>query len=254
MPSAGQANGNGSEPARLLEPGGDFTPPPELLRRGHEAYESGRYAQAVEAYRRAEAYGVRNAGLYYDLGNAYFKAGQLGEAIAMYRRAERLAPRDDRVRANLHFVLARREDKAVQPGIPFPLNVLRAVYRQMNLNEWIVFVSVLYVLVCGLAILRVVQRDRRLLMRLVLTMSLVLLLLASAALAYKIHDERGIQRAVITAEKIGVMSGPGKDYTVEFWLHEGSEVQIEESRPHWARVSMGSNLRGWIPLRSLVRI
>ena len=51
-----------------------------------------------------------------------------------------------------------------------------------------------------------------------------------------------------------VMSGPGKDYTVEFWLHEGSEVQIEETRPDWLRVSLGAKLRGWIRAASVVRI
>jgi Flp pilus assembly protein TadD len=246
--------GTQPEPLTLREPGRDFTPPQELLRRGHEAYESGRYAQAVESYRMAEAYGVRNGILYYDLGNAYFKSGQLGEAIAMYRRAERLRPRDDLVRANLQFALDRREDKAVQPAVPFPINLLRALYRQMSLNEWILFTFLLYVLLCGIAMYRVLLRDRRFLVRLALVTTLVIFAFAAATLAYKMHDERGIRRAVITAEKIAVMSGPGKDYTVEFWLHEGSEVQIDEARPDWVRVSMGKNLRGWLPRGSIVRI
>jgi SH3-like domain-containing protein len=73
-------------------------------------------------------------------------------------------------------------------------------------------------------------------------------------LASKARDERGIERGVVTAERIAVMSGPGQDYTVEFWLHEGSEVRIEVERPDWLRVSMGGSLRGWIPAASLARI
>jgi tetratricopeptide (TPR) repeat protein len=235
-------------------PAPDFMPPAETLQRAHAAYEAGRYQEAVAAYKQAEALGVRNGPLYYDLGNAHYKSGQLGEAIAAYRRAERLMPRDALVRANLAFVLARREDKAVQPAVPFPLTLLRALYRWMSLNEWILFTTGLYVLACAAGIYRIVKRDRRLVVRLALAGLVASFGLAGAALAYKIHDERGIARAVVVADKVSVMSGPGKDYTVEFWLHEGSEVQIEEFRPEWLRVSMGANLHGWIRAASVVRI
>jgi tetratricopeptide (TPR) repeat protein len=224
------------------------------LRRGHAAYESGRYAEAVAAYEQAVAVGVRNGVVYYDLGNAYFKNGALGQAIACYRRAERLLPRDPLVKGNLEFALARREDKAMQVAVPFPLSLLRAVYVRLSLNEWIVMATCLYVFLCGLLLYRFLRRDRRLVVRLALYGLLALFTLATATLGTKIHDERGIERGVIGVDKVSVMSGPGNDYTVEFWLHEGSEVQIEESRPDWLRVSLGAKLRGWIPAGSLVRI
>lgn len=244
-----------AEPLQVQRsPAAEFAPPAETLQRAHAAYEAGRYMEAAGAYRQAETLGVRNGPLYYDLGNACFKSGQLGEAIAAYRRAERLMPRDPLVRVNLEFVLARREDKPVQPAVPFPITLLRAMYRWMNLNEWILFTLGLYALACAVAVYRVVTRDRRFLVRLALFGTVGALVLAGAALAYKIHDERGIARAVIIADKSAVMSGPGKDYTVEFWLHEGSEVQIEETRPDWLRVSLGAKLRGWIRAASVVRI
>ena len=232
----------------------EYVPAHDLLQRGHVAYESGRYAEAVAAYELAEAQGVRNGPLYYDLGNAYFKSDALGRAIASYRRAERLIPRDPMLRANLDLVLARREDRAVQSPVPFPLSAVRALYSRMSINEMIVLVSILYVIVAGLLVLRILGRDRRFGLRLGSLALMVLLVLGAATLAYKIHDERGIERAVVDADKVAAMSGPGSDYTVEFWLHEGSEVLVEETRPDWLRVSLGAKLHGWIPARSVVRI
>ncbi len=254
-PAAAQVDSTrAAPPAHVQESPAEFAPPQELLQRGHAAYEAGRYAEAIAAYEKAEELGVRNGELYYDLGNAHFKNGALGLAIAYFRRAERLIPRDPLVHSNLDFVLARREDKAAQPPVPFPLSLLRAVYSHLSLNEWILGTAALYLLLCALLLVRLLRRDRRLPLRLAAQVTLCLFALAALTLAYKIHDERGIVRAVIGAEKISVMSGPGNDYTVEFWLHEGSEVQIEEARPEWLRVSLGAKLRGWVPVGSVIRI
>ncbi len=253
-----RAQSSGEEAAKpslhVQQSPAEYVPAQELLQRGHAAYESGRYADAIAAYEQAEAQGVRNGPLYYDLGNAHYKNDALGRAIAYYRRAERLIPRDTLLRANLDYVLARREDRAAQPPVPFPFSALRTLYSRMSINEWIVLVAILYVFASGVMAYRLLRRDRRLGVRLALVLLVAMLLFTGSTLGYKIHDERGIERAVIDADKIAVMSGPGNDYTVEFWLHEGSEVLVEESRPDWLRVSLGTKLHGWIPARSVVRI
>jgi tetratricopeptide (TPR) repeat protein len=241
-------------PLRVEQEPVEFVPPQDLLQRANAAYEEGRFAEAIDRYRRAEAMGVRNGPLYYNLGNAYFKSGDLVRAIANYRRAERLMPRDGLLRANLEFVLLQREDKAVQPPNPWMVVVAKRVFRWMNLNEWLLVTAALYVLTCAVALYRILAGRKRLVSRVLLYAAAGLLLLSSLTLASKARDERGIERGVVTAERIAVMSGPGQDYTVEFWLHEGSEVRIEVERPDWLRVSMGGSLRGWIPAASLARI
>jgi tetratricopeptide (TPR) repeat protein len=233
------------------EPGAEFAPPQELLSRGNAAYEAGHFAEAIEAYTSAEHLGVRNGPLYYNLGNAYYKSGNLGGAIACYRRAERLMPRDPLLRSNLEFALSRREDKAVHPPMPWPIAAARAVFRWMNLNEWIVVTTGLYALACGLGFLVYIKRLRRLPVRLAFYAMLSLFLLAAAILLYKAHDERAVQRGVIGVDKAAVVSGPGADYTVEFWVHAGTEVTIEDRRPDWLRVSLGGKLEGWIPTQSV---
>ena len=255
----GAASGSATQPAPApegnvhvqQEPGAEFAPPQELLSRGNAAYEAGHFAEAIEAYTSAEHLGVRNGPLYYNLGNAYYKSGSLGSAIASYRRAERLMPRDPLLRANLEFALSRREDKAVHPPMPWPIVAARAVFRWMNLNEWIVLTTGLYALACGLAFAVYLKRFRRLPVRLAFYATLGLFLLAASILLYKSHDERGVHRGVIGVDKAAVVSGPGADYTVEFWVHAGTEVTIEDRRTDWLRVSLGGRLEGWIPTQSV---
>jgi len=236
------------------DPPGDFLSPAQVLERANAAYERGDFAAAIEGYRHAESMRVRNGPLYYNLGNAYFKSGDVARSIAAYRRAERLMPRDALLQANLEFVLSQREDKAVQSSIPWPFSMVRDLFRWMSLNEWLMVAAALYIAVCGLALVTVLRSRRALGLRVALYCVFALFVMSSATLAFKIHDERGVERGVVAAERISVMSGPGDDYTVEFWLHTGTEVEVEVRRPEWLRVTLGGNLRGWIPASAIVDI
>ncbi len=161
-------------------------------------------------------------------------------------------PRDAMLQANLEFVLTQREDKAVQQPIPWPLSLGRDLFRWLSLNEWILVTAFLYLTVCTLALVVVLGR-RRAAMRVALSVTSVLLLTAGTTLAFKVHEERAIERGVVSSERVSVMSGPGQDYTVEFWLHTGTEVEVEVRRPEWLRISVG-DLRGWIPTSAVVDI
>ncbi len=230
----------------------EFTPPAELLRRGHAAYEAGSFAEAVDAYERAERAGVRTGALYYNLGNAYFKNEQLGKAIASYRRAERLAPRDRELQANLAHVLARREDKAMQtPAMPL-IAVGQAVLRQMSLNEWILACAGLYALACATVILTTLRGGRGWL-RVVRNIALAAGTLAILVTAVKVRTER-VDRGVVAVPRLPVTSGPGTTYTTEFSLHEGADVRIESQRDDWLRISVNRTLRGWVPASGILTI
>jgi tetratricopeptide (TPR) repeat protein len=224
----------------------DFQGPEQVLAAAHAAYEKGRFVDAILAYNKAEDLGVRNAALYYNLGNAQFKSGNLGAAIAAYRRSERLAPRDPLLRSNLDYVLSLRTDKAVQAGWPWPFSTIRDAYQALSLNEWFFVAGTLYLLLSVLIFLKVLSHQRLPLLRAGILTATALLLMSAVALGGKVRAERMMQSGVIVADALNAMSGPGEDYTVEFTLHEGTEVHIEVERPGWLRVSVGGTLRGWV--------
>jgi tetratricopeptide (TPR) repeat protein len=251
---AAGADSQGLQSSSLGTAGPDWTPPAELLHRGHAAYEAGRFEEAVAAYRAAERAGVRNGPLYYDLGNAYFKSGRLGQAIACYRRAETLAPRDRMLRANLEYVLARREDKPVPTRDVPVVGWVRALFRWLSLNEWLALAGILYAILCGTWIVRTLPGRRAAATTWILRGCGALLALVLVFAAFKVHAARGVHRGVIGEARVIVMSGPGSDYTTEFSLHEGAEVRIESRRAGWLLVSLSEKLRGWVPEASVLAI
>jgi len=70
------------------------------------------YSKAILLYEKIIDQGrVRNAKLYYNLGNAYFLVDDIGRAILNYRRALHLDPSDVNLRNNLAFARSQRLDK-----------------------------------------------------------------------------------------------------------------------------------------------
>ena len=58
------------------------------------------------------------------------------------------------------FVLARREDKAMQPPDFWLVLQVRQLFRWLSLNEWIAVCAALYVLTCGVLVWRVLSGGR----------------------------------------------------------------------------------------------
>lgn len=89
-----------------------------VFRSGNEAYQAGRYAESIEAYRSVIAAGFASAELYYNLGNAYFRAGKVGQAIRYYEKARRLRPSDPRLQHNLEQARERVHGAGTGASVP----------------------------------------------------------------------------------------------------------------------------------------
>ncbi|MFQ5398349.1 MAG: tetratricopeptide repeat protein [Anaerolineae bacterium] len=226
----------------------------ETLLLGNQLYEDGRFAEAAQTYQQLVDGGLRNATLYYNLGNAYFKQGDVGRAILNYERAARLAPRDADVRANLVLARTHAVDKYDTASASAVNRLVELARTWLTLNETAVLALSLWLFLGGLLLAyRHSGRGRR---REGLQYMLILtaLLLAGLALSLggRLYLERVRPQAVILAEEINVMSGPGEQYITEFTLHSGAEVAVLETRGNWARLSLpGGELQGWAPEETL---
>ena len=74
--------------------------------------------------------------------------------------------------------------------------------------------------------------------------TLLSLLLLLSMLYANPNDDSG----VVVASTVDVVSGPGKQYEVEFKLHSGAQVRLVDSRQGWVRIALpGDDLQGWAP-------
>lgn len=220
-------------------------------------YQEGRYPEAIRLYERLVARGVRESVLFYNLGNAYYKQGDLGRAILNYRRAQRLAPRDDDLRTNLALARSQTADRLGSMGEVFAIQAARFVYTWLSVDELAVVSLALGVLTVGslLAFSHLRPSRLRSTVRSVFVVALSTLALCGFVLGTRVVRENARPEAVIVAEALHALSGPGPQYLAEFTLHSGAEVVLLEERDGWMRLALpGRRLQGWVPEDAVARI
>lgn len=240
------------------------------------SYESGDYDDAIASYERLVADGVVSADLDYNLGNAYYKVGSVGKAILYYERARRLAPRDEDIAENL--MLARslvRDRQFVGEGSWLKRTVMWP-YTHLSTHELFLLATLWYGLLT-IALLGLIFRHSPFVSRVYPKISMVspgrllgldksqdfvlavcttlVLTVATGLAAYgKHHTQAERLRGVIVSDEVAVYSGPSKDSTLQFKIHEGTTVRVARERSRWAQVSLPGGLSGWIPKDTVERI
>lgn len=76
---------------------------PRLIEKGNDAYQAGKYDQALEAYRTAEAELKDSPNLHYNIGGALHQAGQIDEAIEQLKLATLAENKNVAERANYNL-------------------------------------------------------------------------------------------------------------------------------------------------------
>ena len=227
----------------------------EAMAATNALYEDGLYDQAARSYQQLVDKGYGDPALYYNLGNAYFKQGDIGRAVLNFLRAERLAPRDGDIRANLDFARSQTLDVLDSGEAPFVRFVTSLLFRvtagelgAVALALWLLFAACLLLVMAG-------PRRWLALVRPAALAAAVLLLLGGGSLAGRIYVDSVSREAIIVAEEVDVLSGPGSRYTPEFTLHAGAETGLVERRGAWARIALpGGSLQGWVPAASVEEV
>lgn len=231
------------------------------MARGNQLYEDGDYQGAVAQYEKVLDYGLRNAAVHYNLGNAWYKLGRPGRAILHYERALRLDPGDDDARRNLAYVRGRTIDRVADGGENIYLRLLHRFRDALTLDQaafaflgaWLLLSAAVFLRIIGNGALRGTARGRTIFY----TALFALLVMAASGLQYGLHWRQVTDdsTAIVTAEKVDVTSAPSGDAKLVTPVHEGLKVRVIEAREGWLRIVIpGVGLGGWVPDDQLERI
>ena len=235
---------------------------------GNRLYGDGDFRGAIEAYSRVLAGGVVDKDLFYNLGNACYKNGELGRAVLYYERALKLAPRDRDIRENLaHVEFMLRDRQFIMNENRFKKTFMW-INRNLNLGEAVLLTSVLYLLFCLLLLLFIFKRSAPVdrlyrplsiaspgrFLGLSRTQDLLLAVLVAGCLLAgsgistwrKLSNEKRQNRAVVIELEAAVFSGPAKDSTLQFKIHEGTRATVRSRSSGWVQIDLPGDLTGWV--------
>jgi uncharacterized protein YraI len=242
--------GRGSD-AAALDPGTAT----RTFAEANALYGDERYDEAAGLYEEILAAGFSHADVHYNLGNAYYRAGHTGRAVLAYERALRLEPGHEDATANLEFVRETLADRQSRVGDGALAGFAHRIYGRVGSGVLVMLASVSHALLAIVLIVAILRGGfAPWALRLAIVLAIVLVCAAGAA-ASKTYVARTIVEGVVLAPEVGVRTGPGDDFVLEFRLHEGTKVRLWEERAGWLRVSVsGTDLEGWLPDGSVEEI
>ncbi len=218
----------------------------QTFEEGVQAYGKGDYALSVDRFERLVRDGVAEAGVFYNLGNAYYREGRLGPAIANYERALQLNPGMVDGRENLFRCLNETERRLSKPAPPRWEQAL--LFWDDGLSRPVTY-GLLGLCWATLWVLLAIRQYKRFpyLRRSAAVLGALGCLLA-ASLWVKAHPPA---LAVASVAQVPVHYGMSEDETVRFELHEGDRVLVDRRERNWARVLTSDGERGWTRSRYL---
>ncbi len=206
------------------------------------------YERAILSYEKViNEGGIRNARLFYNLGNAYFLKNDLGRAILNYRRAEELAGVDRDIAKNLAFARSRRVDEV---GVTAERRVLQTLFfwhYDFSLSSRFLLGCVFFACLCvGLSVIVWVGRNASAIT--VVVIAGLLTVCFSGSVVVETVRDVNTRAGVVTASEVVAHQGDWENSPASFKdpLHAGLEFELIEERRGWYHIRLPDGSDGWV--------
>lgn len=219
-----------------------------LFEKGNQLYKNGKYNDAISTYNSILKTKKHSSELYFNLGNAHYKLNHIAESIYNFEKALAINPTDKKVKQNLAFANNMKVDAIeVLPEIGYT-KYLNTFSKVLKTDTWAILTVVLFGLFAVLLIVyffTVNTKIKRLMF--VFGFSFLFLALVTLSFAYFKHNkETQLKPAIIFAEESTVKSEANFKSEDLFILHEGTKVNILNSKDNWSFIKLSNGKTGWI--------
>ena len=239
----------------LLPPAAGSRDFSELIEKGNDQYLNKEYELAIQTYRSIVDSGYASAGLYYNLGNAYYKSHNITMALVNYERAHILKPKDKEIIHNLEvareFVVDRIE---VLPEF-FLWRAFAGFVKTFDADIWAIMSLTAFILSL-IFFLWYFFSKRVDLRRLTFWTAILLVFLSLSTLFFASSQNKLISRhnqALILTPSVTIKSSPDESSGTDlFLLHEGTRVTVEDELGDWREVVLSDGNRGWLKESDLI--
>jgi tetratricopeptide (TPR) repeat protein len=207
------------------------------------------YEKAILSYEKIINEGkMKNAGLYYNLGNAYLLKENIGKAILNYRRAQKIDSSDANIHKNLEFARSQRIDKITPKARKRIMETLFFWHYDFSLRTKFTLTCLFFAAFCIMLTL-IVWLGRTAPTTTAAVITGILTLCFFVSVAVEARQRARLIGGVITAQDVIARQGDGQNYPESFKepLHEGTEFDVLERRPGWLHIRLSDNNDGWIP-------
>jgi len=225
----------------------------QLVTEAKEAYDKGKYEQAISNYEKVLSSGYTSSALYFNLGNAYYKKDQIGKAIYNYELAHKLDPTDESIKHNLNIVNKRTKDQIDQKENYFAKNIEAGILNFLSTSGW-AWLSIIALSAACIFFILFKITERKKLKRLFFWIGVLSVIKCFAALiigSIALNNIEQKTQAIILSREVNVLNSPTNDAKSQFSLHEGTKVHVLETNTEWTSITLDNGNEGWLPTKDV---
>lgn len=214
------------------------------------------FAKAANKYQLLVGSGVQNAGLFFNLGNAYLQSDSVGRAIANFERAKLLRPFDSRIHRNLEFANSLVDNSAADERVTAGVNIRFVLGGLSSLpsSVWLTPLSIGWVALCLACCIRLSRPKFR--VRYLAVPAMVLVLAASSLIIWSGSQSKDSAMAVVVVEEVPVYQGSSEAFPQlpNTSMREGETVQVIQRRGDWLQIRSATGDQGWAKAEMLEQV
>lgn len=226
-----------------------------LYQAGNQAYEAGKFDQALARYDSVRQAGLASPRLYYNLGNAHYKLGHTGQAILNYERALKLDPGYEDAQFNLRLARQQVVDR-IEPEALFVLTRWwRSLTQGQTVSLWgYLSLGLMWLSLGSVALLLFgAGQWRRVAFILTIVCGLSALLTLGLG-SYRHAQLQEASHAIVIRPNAYLKNAPDGPTDLMI-LHEGAKVEYLDQVGQWAQVRIsGANVEtteGFLPIAAI---
>ncbi|UWX54819.1 tetratricopeptide repeat protein [Maribacter litopenaei] len=219
-----------------------------LFNQATEAYNSGEYEKAIEAYMSILEKNEHSAALYYNLGNAYYKLNEIPESIYYYEKSLLLNPDDQEVKTNLGYAQNMTLDAIdTLPQTGFS-RLYKGITSKLTYDQW-AYISIVCMILFVLLYIAFYYNQYSTKKRFAFIGSLIALFLCIVFIVFASIEMNAFNAdnpAIIFADEVAVSSEPNESSDDIFTLHSGTKVNVLDSLNNYRKIRLSDGKTGWM--------
>jgi tetratricopeptide (TPR) repeat protein len=219
-----------------------------LVEQANQAYSSADYQSAISQYESVLSSGYESAGLYFNLGNAYFKSDDIPSALLFYEKARKLDPTDENIRFNLDLANSRIVDK-MEPLPKFFLRAWWKAARDVFSSDYWAEIAVICFILALLSAAFFIISSAVVVRKISFWAGIVFISFVSLSLLFSLSGYYEYSRrssGIVFTPTVTVKSSPNDSSVDLFVIHEGTKVFITDLVEGWSEVRLANGNVGWV--------
>ncbi len=228
----------------------------EIFSQGNKAYNNGEFQQALLFYNQILEQGKHSPELYFNMANSYYRLNMVGQTNFYFEKAKLLDPTNEDILINSEFAQNMTLDTIV-PLRASPIDQLLSNYfRLFSIDRWALITVIIgwIILILFIFFLWLNAPSQKKLLFGAMGFFLLLWMLSSVTTYHLNNYKNNRIYAIIFSEQIAIYSEPNERSEIQFYLHEGTKVELIENLEQWQSIRLANGASGWVNHVDLKRI